>query len=42
MWKEDLQNIQVMIKRSKMFTGESPFNAGYEKEDWKQEYGVKD
>lgn len=25
-----------------MFTGESPFNTGYEKEDWKQEYGVKD
>ena len=25
-----------------MFTGESPFNFGNEKEDWKQEYGVKD
>ncbi len=25
-----------------MFTGKSPFNAGYEKEDRKQEYGIKD
>ena len=25
-----------------MFKGESPFNVGVEKEDWKQEYGVTD
>lgn len=25
-----------------MFTGKGSFNAGYEKEDRKQEYGIKD
>ena len=25
-----------------MFKGKSPFDAGYEKENWKQGYGVKD
>ena len=24
MWKEDLQNMKVMIKRCKMFTGKAP------------------